>query len=386
MFRSTKSLHTLVLALLLSVMESHGFDRRQVSVTTNELSGFGDWDGDGDLDVVIIDRIEGTYRIAMQQADHTLEWRSSRPTGIVYPEHLSVHRLTDLSRDQIVVSSTQANRVHVITPGFGAAPQPLFLAPQRIGPLSAVAIDVPRAGNDPARADLIVQTNRNGAVSDTYLEYFQSTVAGVANDGAATLVSTMHLLNAGRVKVLESGPEYYAGFYKPTTVLTDFIVATPSAGALPSVATSLSGLLSSTLMVHAPLRADLPDRNIFIFHSRGADFVRISVPDGNGLLTTPVIRSVVSADSIHITRTSTGGYGLFVIHYFGTYGRFYTLDSSNNLVPGDEIALDGSPISGALAYAPDHLVVLSDGYIGGVSGGRQIIFITTAHLGMISGL
>lgn len=368
MSRSIKTPHLFLLVLLMLGMESHGFDRRQVSVTTNELSGFGDWDGDGDLDVVIIDRTEGTYRTAMQQTDHSLEWRSSRPTGIVYPEHLSVHRLTDLTRDQIVVSSAQANRVHVITPGFGSAPQPLFLAPQRIGPLSAVAIDVPRAGNDPARADLIVQTNQNGAVSDTYLEYFQSTSSGVANDGTATLTSTMHLLNASRVKVLESGPEYYAGIYKPSTVVSNFIVATPSAGALPTVATSLSGLQSSTLMVHAPLRADLPDRNIFVFYFRGADFVRIAVPDENGLLTTAVTRNVVRADSLHITRTSTGGYGLFIIHYAGTSGRFYTLDSLNNLVPGDEIALDGSSISGVLAYAPDHLVVLSDGYIGGVSG------------------
>jgi hypothetical protein len=335
-------------------------DRKLVYTAQQTVQGFGDWNGDGRLDVVLIDEEEGTYQIGLQQADGTLSWQQSRPTGIVDPTHLSVHRVTDPMRDQMVVTGLTSNRVNVISPGAGSQPQPLSLLPQGIGPVSATAIPVPRAGHDPDWADVIVHTTVNNGSPRTAIEFFQSTASGVAADGVMQATNALAIQRGGRVTTLVGGPEYYAGFVR-SGGSSNFLVMTPTAS-LPLTFTSVSGLPAQARQVHAPLRADLPGREVFVFFSEYEATLRISVAQADGQLGAPVLRTLGGyggVQALTVTRT-TAGYGLFVIRGYGSEGVFITLDENNNLIEGDLVtpAEGDLPLSYAFGYGENEMALM----------------------------
>src|SRR5579883_2774976 len=50
--------------------------------TASEFFGTGDFDGDGRLDVVIVDKDTGKYRLGFQTTEGSLSWVDCRPSGI----------------------------------------------------------------------------------------------------------------------------------------------------------------------------------------------------------------------------------------------------------------------------------------------------------------
>lgn len=365
-----KALFSLLLVLSIFADTSLALDRRQVLYTDREIHGLGDWNGDGRLDLIVIDRVLGTFRLGMQRVDQSLIWGPSQPTGIEFPGHLSVHRLVGLDRDEAVVCSSQANRVHLLQPAQGVSPTPILVTPQGIGPVAATAMDVLRPGNDAARADLIVHTVENNGSPRTHIEFLQSQVGGIVADGLPIPTTFWNLEHTARVKLLESGSEYYAGLQRPGGSST-FRVATLSA-ALPTEVTSLAMLPKLANYVQAPLRADLPDQNVFVFFERGASQLQLSVVDPAGLLTPVVVRSLAGSSgivSVTPIRSSSDGYELFIVYNWGTEGGFFRLDSNNQLVAGDVVEMPTEGLlNGAVSFGTDAFALLTNtGNLGGIS-------------------
>src|SRR6266849_2153010 len=50
--------------------------------TSHEFFGSGDFDGDGRLDIVIVDKESGKYRLGYQTTAGALLWVDNRPSGM----------------------------------------------------------------------------------------------------------------------------------------------------------------------------------------------------------------------------------------------------------------------------------------------------------------
>ncbi len=99
----------------------------------------GDFDGDGLADVVIVDRRSGIYRVGYQRKDGTLEWLGAASSDLRYVTGLSVGRIYDAQKDDLLLSSGDAGGVCVVRVATGWRTN---LAYEGIGPNTITALSL----------------------------------------------------------------------------------------------------------------------------------------------------------------------------------------------------------------------------------------------------
>ena len=105
-----------------------------------ELSTTLDANGDGKLDLLVVDKETGVRQLAMQQADGTFLWLDPASVGLNEVTGLTVGSFTPSSNAQgFAVASPHWNRVQVWPAGSVG---PVSAAPPGIGPNTVVALDV----------------------------------------------------------------------------------------------------------------------------------------------------------------------------------------------------------------------------------------------------
>jgi len=116
-----------------------------------ELTVSGDFDGDGRLDMALVDRASGKYRLAYQLSAGVFTWSSVRVSGIPNLTGVSVGRAFDAGKDALAFTSADGSSVHVIDAASpGMAGQTVAITPECLGPSTAVLLDIGGAGNTPA--------------------------------------------------------------------------------------------------------------------------------------------------------------------------------------------------------------------------------------------
>ncbi len=125
--------------------------------TSRELFGNGDFDGDGRMDVVIIDKESGKFRLGYQQPTGLFNWVDCRPSGVKGVAGASVARIFKPNLDAIAFTSPDANQLSLVDVSSPTAPsQPITIAfSAALGPNTVIAADIGGAGNTPA-LDLFV--------------------------------------------------------------------------------------------------------------------------------------------------------------------------------------------------------------------------------------
>jgi formylglycine-generating enzyme required for sulfatase activity len=144
--------------------------------TTNEFFGSGDFDGDGRVDVVIVDKESGKYRPGYQLKEGVFTWVDCRATGLKALSGFSIGKLFATNLDALVFTSPDANQLCLVEVSSPTAPGKPLTVPftAGLGPNTVVAI--PAGGAITGLADLYV--------SSVYNSPDASLATPLKNDGA----------------------------------------------------------------------------------------------------------------------------------------------------------------------------------------------------------
>jgi formylglycine-generating enzyme required for sulfatase activity len=149
----------IVAAPLSSIAADHsGF----VYETTVEFFGSGDFDGDGRIDLVIVDKQSGKFRLGYQTSSNILNWVDCRYSGLKGVAGFSIGKLTATNTDGLLFSSPDGNQLAIVSASSStSAGKPVAIPfTAGLGPSALAAVDVGGAGNT-ALADIYVSSIYN---------------------------------------------------------------------------------------------------------------------------------------------------------------------------------------------------------------------------------
>ena len=117
--------------------------------TPHEFFGAGDFDGDSRIDLIIVDKESGKFRLAYQLTAGALSWVDCRVSGVKYVSGFSIGKLSATNHDSLVFTSPDANQITIVEASSSTEPSRPKTIPftAALGPATVVAVDVGGAGN-----------------------------------------------------------------------------------------------------------------------------------------------------------------------------------------------------------------------------------------------
>ena len=119
--------------------------------TDKEFLTVGDFNGDGQLDVLIVDRDTGRLRVGYRLSAEFFNWANWRAGGMKGVTGVTVGKLADEKHDSVALASASDSLVTVaeaMNPNIQTDPVKLANV-SGLGPSSVVAVDIGGAGNTP---------------------------------------------------------------------------------------------------------------------------------------------------------------------------------------------------------------------------------------------
>lgn len=242
-----------------------------VHETEKEFIANGDFDGDGRMDLVIVDRLSGKFRLGYQTAEGTFNWVEWRPSGMKDVAGVAIGKLFNQKQDALAFVSADDNKVSLCDVSSPTAPvPPVVVPPPALGPNSVVAIDLGGAQNTPL-LDLYMGSMYNSPEPNK-LTLLRNDAGKVSKLSDAQIPGT--LSHGNRLALKTGAPELVC------------VIMSGEKGDTFKAEDVSSGKPATVASV-----ADLPSgSDYFVGHFRGAplaDFVFYK-PGGNTLLVRPV--------------------------------------------------------------------------------------------------
>lgn len=132
-----------------------------VYATEKEFTSAADFNGDGNADLLILDKESGTYRIGYGTGAGGYTFAESRPTGAEKITGVAVGKLSGLTNDAFAVTAMDQNRVQVLRPGSSGYIEPVSIPQSGLGPTLLAALDLPAGPSPTAEDDLAVLASRD---------------------------------------------------------------------------------------------------------------------------------------------------------------------------------------------------------------------------------
>ncbi len=178
-----------------------------VTEIETEFVTTGDFNGDGKLDVAIVDRPTGRVRVGYRVSSEFFNWADWRSSGVKDVTGVSVGKLVDVKRDSLALASADVNQIAVFDAASTTVPtDPFAIESALLGPNVAVAVDIGGAGNTPL-LDLYIASIYNND-PENRVTLFRS--------GGKTFTQTSELPAAGaesrgnRIALKNGGAEFVA--------------------------------------------------------------------------------------------------------------------------------------------------------------------------------
>ena len=156
-------LRGLALVLLPAVICASAGAAPFVYDTGTELLSTGDFNGDGQTDVLVIDKSTGNSRIGYLDANSLLSWSAPLPSGVENISGAAVGRFYLNTLDSLAVTAPNLNRINLVDLSHSnSVPSPVSITPQGIGPHSLVTLPNPQAAPVEPSPTLLVASSDNG--------------------------------------------------------------------------------------------------------------------------------------------------------------------------------------------------------------------------------
>ena len=127
-----------------------------------EFYAAGDFNGDGILDVLVLDKITGNARVGYQSTNGVLTWSPPLVTGVDYATGCAAGRFLATGRDAVAVTSAELNLVKLVDlSNTNSAGSPVIVTPPGIGPHSLAALASPLGAAPPAYNFLLAASSFN---------------------------------------------------------------------------------------------------------------------------------------------------------------------------------------------------------------------------------
>jgi formylglycine-generating enzyme required for sulfatase activity len=273
LFTSMKQMAVLCAAALSSTVI---LQAQTVYETEKEFITSGDFNGDGKLDIAIVDKATGRVRIGYRASADFFNWSNWRSGGLKSATGVSVGKLVDNKHDSLALTSGDLNLtalVNAVSPDIET--DPVNVPVTAIGPNAIVAADLGGAGNTPL-LDLYVASIYNAEPTPNRVTLFR-------NDGkkftqTAELPVPGAVARANRLALKSGGPEFVV-MTSSTDTENSLRVEKLDTGK-PEEVLSIAGVPKDTDYVVGNFRGTpLKD---FVFYTIGESEVRVSTLEEAG--------------------------------------------------------------------------------------------------------
>ncbi len=310
-----------------------------------EWASSGDFNGDGLLDAVIVDRKTGAYRIGYQTPGGEHNWTSARASGIGDVSGVTVGYLLNGASHGLAFSAEAANRVNVVSaanPSQASVPVSVFLP--SVGPNQVVALNIGGPG-DTALQDLIVPSAWNGAAPH------RTTTIRNADGASFTPIQDLaatHYQQRGNRVVIKDGTTPVLAILERG--LTDTLRLVSYAGGPPNTFLQIANIAGGS------------EYAVGRFAGTGLRHFLTFRPGQSNLWTHAVLEPVPGTFEIGaaagfafddriesvVTLPGTAGTKILVIFAQGTHAAAYNFDGTNAPTPAGEFpAPEGGVLLGA---------------------------------------
>jgi hypothetical protein len=349
-------------------LEANALESRHGYVLEQELQGFGDFDGDSDLDVFVVTRDSGAVRVGYQNGSGDLEWGAIFYSGVENASSMSSGRLLSSAADAIAVTGNSANRVSMLAldPGsLYSAPFNVFAS--GIGTSSVAAVDIALGGSPANMHDLVIVSPWNEPATPDK-SHLINVKTGSATESVVETNAAVHE-RGRRVLPVPGGATSYGVFERGATSDTFRLFHLETVASLATSFTEVSGLGTESQSLEAAFSGS---RSEFVFYSQGADTIGVSQADAFGVLGA-ITKYTIGRDIDRIFLILSGGKpGLFITYDRGEEGGIYSFDgvSAPKLLQSIEAPL-GEKITGMLGYGDGEFALLTGSFRGGHSTKSQ---------------
>ncbi len=130
--------------------------------TPDEFLASGDFNGDGVLDVLVLDKITGNARVGYGNTNGILTWSAPLVTGVGEATGCAVGPFLHIGRDAVAVTAPALNGVNLVDlSGTNVAGSPVIVTPLGVGPHTVVPLADPLGGIAPVYNDLLTASSDN---------------------------------------------------------------------------------------------------------------------------------------------------------------------------------------------------------------------------------
>jgi formylglycine-generating enzyme required for sulfatase activity len=332
MIRIVRSLNSLKALALLPVtlgalLTGPVTSQAAVVETAVEFLVSGDFNGDGQLDLAIVDRGTGRVRFGYRVSSEFFNWADWRASGVKNVTGVSAGKLLDAKRDSLTLVSADANLISVLdAPNPGVTTEPVAVTSEAIGPNTVVAVDIGGAGNTPL-LDLYIASIYNSD-PENHVTLFR-------NDGK-TVTQTTDLPGTatesrGSRVALQAGGTEYAATIATGTGGTSWRVVNLASGK-PEEILTLGGVPADADYFMANFQGR-PTKDVVFFKSGAATFSVSSVAEAGGKFTAAPLKNIALPAAARQLVVADSGAKSRLLAIFGTNEPAQLLDFDGAQAP-----------------------------------------------------